>query len=280
MEVKNLNSFRSLRGAIEYEARHQPERWLGDGKEMGPGAKTTRGWDDARNETYVQREKEDAHDYRYFPDPDLVPVVMDEAWRESLRTRVPELPLARARRYASDFGLSAKEAAALVDERDVCVFYERTCAAAEAQGVEAGRAGKLAANFVLQSGAKRANERSTAEQAVLVSDLGISPEQVGAIAAMRHRGELSSNGADELFGLLCAGGGEHGSDAHEAAKRHGTSPWRVISLRLRRRTADTIASMRSFNSRQGCLTPSWKPSKEKGAGGEAGAFRATRNGVD
>ena len=221
VEVKNLNSFKSLRGAIEYEARHQPERWLRDGKVMGPGAKTTRGWDDARNETYIQREKEDAHDYRYFPDPDLVPVMMDEAWQQSVRERIPELPLERSRRYVADFGLSPKEAAALVDEREVCFFFEKAIDAATARGVDQARAGRLAANFVLQSGAKRANERSTPEKSVLASELGISPDQVGSIVAMRHRGELNSTAADELFGLLCEGSDEHGQDPEQLAKHRG-----------------------------------------------------------
>jgi aspartyl-tRNA(Asn)/glutamyl-tRNA(Gln) amidotransferase subunit B len=221
VEVKNLNSFKSLRGAIEYETKHQPYRWLADGKVMGPGAKTTRGWDDVRSETYVQREKEDAHDYRYFPDPDLVPVVVSDAWRESIRAKLPELPLVRARRYAADFGLSPKEAAALVDERDACLFYERVIDTSVSRGVERPRAGRLAANFVLQSGAKRANERSTPERAVLVCGLGITPDQVGAIVAMRHKGELNSNAADELFGLLCDDGAEHGSDAEQVAQRRG-----------------------------------------------------------
>jgi len=72
-EIKNLNSFRSLEMAIRAELAAQPERWREDGREMGPGEKVTRGWDDAKNATFVQREKEDAHDYRYFPDPDLLP---------------------------------------------------------------------------------------------------------------------------------------------------------------------------------------------------------------
>ena len=121
VEIKNLNSFRALKGAVEYEQKHQAARWQEDGKEMGPGAKTTRGWDDSGMRTFVQREKEDAHDYRYFPDPDLLPVRVSEAWLDRVRDRLPELPHDRAARYRAECGLSAKEAAALVDERDVSV---------------------------------------------------------------------------------------------------------------------------------------------------------------
>ncbi len=222
VEIKNLNSFKAVKGAIEYEKREQPRRWQTDGIELRSGAKTTRGWDDAKNETFLQREKEEAHDYRYFPDPDLLPVVVDDAWRERVRSALPELPLDRTKRYMREFGLSAKEAVAITDERDVCYFYEEATDAAAASGVGREKAGRLAANFVLQSGAKRANERSTPEHAVLASDLGISALQVAGIVKLRDEGKVGSNAADELFGLLCTGGEEHNPAADPetiAAKR-------------------------------------------------------------
>jgi len=159
VEVKNLNSFKSLRGAIEHELREQPRRWEETGIEYAGGTKTTRGWDDVRMETFVQREKEEAHDYRYFPDPDLPPVVVSEEWRDRLAARVPELPQSRARRFVTDYGLSPKEAAALTDERDDCLFFEAIVGGAAERGIERSRAGRAAANFVLQSGLKRVNER-------------------------------------------------------------------------------------------------------------------------
>ncbi len=208
VEIKNLNSFRAVKGAIEYERREQPRRWETDHLELRSGSKSTRGWDDARGETFLQREKEEAHDYRYFPDPDLPPVMVDETWRERIRTRLPELPLARARRYMLELGLSAKEAAAITDEWDVCSLYDRTVETAGSLGVERERAGRLAANFVLQSGAKRANELSTQEHAVLVSDLGISARSIAQLIRLRADEKIGSNAADELFGLLCRGGAE------------------------------------------------------------------------
>src|SRR5690606_32980869 len=92
VEIKNLNSFRAVKAAIEHEFEEQPKRWMKDGRVMGPGAKRTRGWDDVRLVTVEQREKEDAHEYRYFPDPDLLPVVIDAEWRERVRGAMPELP--------------------------------------------------------------------------------------------------------------------------------------------------------------------------------------------
>ncbi len=218
VEVKNLNSFKSLRGAIEHELREQPGRWKRDGLVHGPGAKSTRGWDDARQATFPQRGKEDAHDYRYFPDPDLVPVAVDEPWRERVRARVTELPLARTRRYIRDYGLSPKEAAAITDERDVCRLYEETVRLATDAGLETTNAARKAANAILQSGAKRANERGAAAaraaresgrtpsppEPVLVSDLGITASQIAGIIKLREDGAIGSNAADELFGILCS----------------------------------------------------------------------------
>ncbi len=214
VEIKNLNSFKAVKGAIEHEAAEQPRRWLEDGREMGRGAKVTRGWDDERGVTYVQREKEDAHDYRYFPDPDLLPLSIEAAWVEEARARLLELPLSRLRRYVGDYGLGIKEATALVEERDTCLFYEACIGALERTGMERIRAGKVAANFLLQSGLKRANERQVA-----VHELGIGAEQVGAIGRMREDGGLSAAGADELFGLLCEAG--PGVDAKALAGERG-----------------------------------------------------------
>ncbi|MBX3386435.1 MAG: Asp-tRNA(Asn)/Glu-tRNA(Gln) amidotransferase subunit GatB [Phycisphaeraceae bacterium] len=226
-EVKNLNSFKAVGAAIEHELREQPKRWLADGVEFGPGSKTTRGWDDARGETFVQREKEDAHDYRYFPDPDLVPVVVDSAWLDSVRARLPELPLARARRYLREFGLGVKEAAALIDEPAVSDLFDAAVDSCERRGIGRERAGKLAAIAVLQWGLKRANERTAvrirrAEEAgrsgatalvVLASDLGVGAEQIAGILAMRESGAVSAASADELFGLLCSKEDEPGESA-------------------------------------------------------------------
>ncbi|MCB9838506.1 MAG: Asp-tRNA(Asn)/Glu-tRNA(Gln) amidotransferase subunit GatB [Phycisphaeraceae bacterium] len=211
VEIKNLNSFRAVKGAVEFEERHQPARWQEDGKVMGPGAKTTRGWNDAENRTFVQREKEDAHDYRYFPDPDLAPVVVDAAWRDAVRSRLPELPHERAARYRDECGLSEKESLVLTEERDVCFFFEDVVEAAIESGTPTPAAWKQSANMVLQSGARRANERG-----VLTNELGITPAQVAGIIALRQADEIGSSAADDLFGILC----ESEAEARAEAERH------------------------------------------------------------
>ncbi len=198
VEVKNLNSFRALRGAIEHEASRQVEAWLADGRVMGPGAKSTRGWDDERQVTLLQREKEDAHDYRYFPDPDLVEVEIDEAWLEAIRAELPELPMARRERFVREFGMLEKDARVLVGDRELCRFFESCQQQAVTAGMPAPEAGAGVAKILLNAGAKRSNERGVA-----IHELGIGPARVAGIAKLRADGAIDAQGGDALFGILC-----------------------------------------------------------------------------
>jgi len=190
VEIKNLNSFKSVYGAITHELERQVDDWLTTGKTMKSGSKSTRGWDDNRMVTFLQREKEEAHDYRYFPDPDLVPVVVSDEWLDQVRSRMVELPLAREKRYINDLGLSIKEARQIIDEPTVCNFFE----AILAEGVDAKRAAALLLNY----GAKRANERAAG-----VHELGITPKQIKGIADLLAADKIGSSAADQLFGLCC-----------------------------------------------------------------------------
>ena len=192
-EIKNLNSFKAVRGAIEYEHRRQVEQFLKDGKTLVHGSKSTRGWDDVRNATFLQREKEEAQDYRYFPDPDLVPVTVTADWLESVRATIPELPLRRATRYVNEYALSHVDAHGLTSERDVCLFFEAV--------VAAGVAPKRAASILLNNLAKLANERGC-----LVSDLGVTPPQIRSIEQLQADSKISSTGAAELYALCVTAG--------------------------------------------------------------------------
>ena len=119
-EVKNVNSIRFVMQAIEAEAARQVQVWE-SGAEVH---QETRLFDPARGETRSLRSKEDAHDYRYFPDPDLLPLVLDEAWVADLRSRLPELPDAKRARFVADFGLPPYDAAVLVADQETAAFYE------------------------------------------------------------------------------------------------------------------------------------------------------------
>ena len=208
VEVKNLNSFKAVKGAIEYEATAQVDRWREDGKVMGPNAKSTRGWDDVKCVTVLQREKEDAHDYRYFPDPDLVPVVVDDAWRERVRAEIPELPLARRARYVGTYGLEEKDAAALVEDRDPCIFFE-SCVA-ELGGT--AKAGYTAGKFLLNQLAKRANELGMGLHAA-----GVTAKQVAGIVSLRESGALGAQNVDALVAAIAG----TTDDAKAAAEKAG-----------------------------------------------------------
>ena len=189
-EIKNLNSFKAVEGAINHEYERQVDEWLRTGKVMKPGTKSTRGWNDATGTTFLQREKEEADDYRYFPDPDLTPVVVTDEWIERLRKRLPELPAAKEKRYVEVLGLSAKDAQQLLAEAKTAAFFD----AVVTVGADARRAAKL----LLNTAAKRANEQGRA-----IHELGITAGQVKEILDLVAGGKMSSAGADELFGVCC-----------------------------------------------------------------------------
>ena len=214
VEVKNLNSFRAVKGAIEHEMARQVEEWRATGRTMGRGMKSTRGWDDVALRTVLQREKEDAHDYRYFPEPDLVPVEVDDAWLAEVQSRLPELPLARRARYIGAYGLSEIDALNLVSERDTCFFFEECVRCALASGAFKAEkdAGYAAGKLVLNIGAKHANERGAGIHAI-----GISPANVAGILALREQGAIGPQSVDPLFGALCG----ESADAKSVAERMG-----------------------------------------------------------
>ena len=135
-EIKNVNSIRYVMQAIDIEAKRQVEIW----EAGGSVDQETRLFDPARGETRSLRSKEDAHDYRYFPDPDLLPLVLDENWVAELKRGLPELPDAKRARFVAEYGLSVYDAGVLVAEKETAAFYET---------VAGGRDAKLAANWMM-----------------------------------------------------------------------------------------------------------------------------------
>ena len=198
VEIKNLNSFRAVEGAIRYEEKRQLEEFLETGRTMGRGMKSTRGWDDQKLVTILQREKEDAHDYRYFPEPDLLPVEMDQEWRDRIKASIPELPLARRARYAEDYGLPEKDAMAILDEQELCLWYERIVDAqlGMEEAPSAHDAGHDAAKLVLNQMAKRGNETGVGPH-----EIGVTPEQVAELLQLRRTGTVPPQAVDRLLGL-------------------------------------------------------------------------------
>jgi aspartyl-tRNA(Asn)/glutamyl-tRNA(Gln) amidotransferase subunit B len=188
-EIKNLNSFRALERSVEYEVKRQLDEFLETGEVMSEGNKTTRGWDDAREVTVLQREKEEAPDYRYFPEPDLVPVELTKEWLEDIKSRLCELPIKKQMRYVSEYGLSDYDAGVLTAERSRAEYFE--------QAVAAGGDPKQVCNFITQGLLKIANEKSCS-----VAELGIPPEKLAELDKMTKAGTFSTTGANTMIPLI------------------------------------------------------------------------------
>ena len=190
-EIKNLNSFRFLQQAIEYEVRRQIEL-IEDG---GKVVQETRLFDPDRNETRSMRSKEDAQDYRYFPDPDLPPLVIDAAWIERVRSAMPELPEAKRARFASAFALSAEDAAGLVANAAMARSFEAT--------VEAGVGAKLAANWHLGEFAAAVNRAD-----IDAADAPVHGARFAALLKRIEDGTISGKIAKDVFDAMWSGEGD------------------------------------------------------------------------
>ncbi len=191
-EIKNLNSFRFLEQAINYEIRWQIEQ-IEDGHKI---QQATVLFDPDTGETRAMRSKEDAHDYRYFPDPDLLPVQLDEDWIEQVRASLPELPQQKQARYQSEWNLSAYDAATLTGSRELADYFE---------AVVAGLAkpdAKLAANWVMGDLSATLNKEN-----LDVAASRISAAQLAGLLARIQDGTLSGKLAKQVFEAMWAGEG-------------------------------------------------------------------------
>jgi aspartyl-tRNA(Asn)/glutamyl-tRNA(Gln) amidotransferase subunit B len=192
-EIKNLNSFRFLQQAIDYEIQWQIET-LEDG---GRITQATVLFDPDSGETRVMRSKEDAHDYRYFPDPDLLPLVIDPTWVDQVRDAMPELPQAMRARFMREFGLSAYDAATLTASREVALYFQDTIDAAAA-----GQHAKLCANWVMGDLAARLNKAE-----LEVANSPVSPAQLAGLVLRIADNTVSNNIAKKVFDALWNGEG-------------------------------------------------------------------------
>ncbi len=194
-ELKNMNSFRFLRQAMDYEIRRQVALIVSGGKVE----QETRLFDPQRGETRSMRSKEEAHDYRYFPEPDLPPLVIDDALVERIRRELPELPRARAARYQKDLVLSAQDAGLLTADPGVAGFFD---AALEAYGTTP-EAAKKVANWLLGDVARLANETGLSPP-----EWKLTPEKLAAILKLADAGTIGGPGAKQLVEEVFRGGGE------------------------------------------------------------------------
>ena len=189
-EVKNLNSFRALRGAVDYEIQRQIQLH----EKSQPVIQQTMGWDENNQQTYTQRVKEEEDDYRYFPEPDLPPLVVEASWVEEIRSGLPELPAAKAARFVSEYGLSEYDAEVLVAEQEVADYFEGTVSAS---GVPA----KTAVNWISGEIFSWLNQSGET-----VNSLKVSPQALGELLQLIEKGEINQNtGKSVLAEMLQSG---------------------------------------------------------------------------
>ncbi len=182
-EVKNLNSFRALERSILYEIDRQ-SRILASG---GKVEQETLGWSEARGQTYSQRSKEDAHDYRYFPEPDLPPLIVEKQWVDEVEKQLPELPSAKLHRFAKEYELSDYDARRLTEERGVADYFEQAARQAAPEVKP-----KAIANWMLGELFSLANAASASQAApVTVADIKVQPQGLAELARAVSRGQIS-----------------------------------------------------------------------------------------
>ncbi|MDJ1009172.1 MAG: Asp-tRNA(Asn)/Glu-tRNA(Gln) amidotransferase subunit GatB [Paracoccaceae bacterium] len=189
-EIKNMNSMRFIQAAIDYEARRQ----IGILEDGGSVTQETRLYDPDKGETRPMRSKEEAHDYRYFPDPDLLPLEIEQAWVDEIAASLPELPDQKKARFMEDFGLTDYDASVLTAETEAAAYFE---------AVAEGRDGKAAANWVINElfGRLKKEDHSIAETPV-------TPAQLGAILDLIAKGDISGKIAKDLFEIVYTDGGD------------------------------------------------------------------------
>jgi len=189
VELKNINSFKYVKDAVEYEVKRQT-KVLNEG---GAIRQETRLWNIERGETAVMRSKEEAHDYRYFPDPDLVPLKLDEEWIERFRASLPELPAVRVRRFISDYGLPEYDATILTGSKDIADYFESS--------VKLFNQPKTVSNWVMGELMRELNNAGTD-----ISASPVTPERLVNLLQMVDKGTISLKVAREIFPELYSSG--------------------------------------------------------------------------
>lgn len=197
-EMKNINSFSSAVRAMEHERARQSEL-LSDGKSV---VQATRKWDDEKGESYELRSKEEAHDYRYFPEPDLVPIVIDEPWLTKIREELPELPGARKERYISELGLPRYDAEILTSSRKISDYFEET--------IRCGASPKAASNRMMGDIAHLMHARE-------LEEIPFAPEYLAKTIRLVEDGTVSSTAAKKIIELLF----DEEKEPEEIAREHG-----------------------------------------------------------
>jgi aspartyl-tRNA(Asn)/glutamyl-tRNA(Gln) amidotransferase subunit B len=214
-EIKNVNSVKFIMQAVEAEALRQIGVW----EEGGEVTQETRLFDPARNETRSMRSKEDAHDYRYFPDPDLLPLILEQAWVDELRTQLPELPDAKKARFMQEYGLPLYDAGVLIAEQNTADFFE---------AVARGRDGKMASNWMLGDFFAGLNRTGH-----WIDDSPVSAAALGKLLDLMTDGTIN---------------GKIGKEVLEAMMDTGEDPADIIESKGLRQVTDTGAILAAVDA--------------------------------
>ena len=229
-EVKNVNSFRYLQKALEYEIERQIDLLEGGGRVI----QETRLWDSSTGRTVSMRSKEEAHDYRYFPEPDLPPLVVSEAWVAAVRATLPELPEARRRRFVAAYALPEYDAGVLTQSSELADYFEQV----------AGKAGnpKAASNWVMGELLRTMKERATG-----IGDVALTPDALAGLIALIDKGTISGSIAKDVFAKMF----DSGRPAEEIVAAEGLaqigdeSALLAIVHDVMARNADAVAQYRA-----------------------------------
>ncbi|MEI8103668.1 MAG: Asp-tRNA(Asn)/Glu-tRNA(Gln) amidotransferase subunit GatB [Candidatus Moraniibacteriota bacterium] len=203
VEVKNINSFRSVEHAADYEIKRQTAA-LEAGEQL---IQETRGWDDVRGITVSQRKKESAHDYRYFPEPDIPPMSFSEEYVENLRRHLPELPQAKEKRFVKEYGVTVDEAAILVDDKAFAEYFEEVMSElvdklkSGEMKADIKKAGKLAVNYLLTELRKHLSKANET-----IADIAITAENFAEFVAIVADGTINSSAAQMVLETMYEGG--------------------------------------------------------------------------
>lgn len=225
-ELKNLNSFRVLADGTDYELVRQAAILDAGGKVV----QETRGWHEGRRETFSQRIKEEAEDYRYLPDPDLPPLHLDGAWVEEVRAALPELPQAKLARYRADFGLSAYDAAVLTEDRTVAEWFE-TAVSLPSQATNP----KTIANWVINELFRLMNEHKQT-----IDEIRVSPDGLVALIGLVEKQTINNNTGKEVLAEMFATG-QSGTAVVEAKGLAQISDEAALGALIERILADNAA---------------------------------------
>ncbi len=190
VEIKNMNSFRAVHGALQFEIKRQNEA-VRSGERI---VQETRGWADDRGVTFSQRSKEEANDYRYFSEPDIPPFAISPAWVEEVERGLPELPVARKARFQEAYGLSCYDAGLLTASRDLADYFEKAVEVGEYSRGELKRSAKSVSNWLLGE-----FTRLLGESELGVSEVKVQPDQILALQGLVEDGTLSSSMAKTVF---------------------------------------------------------------------------------